>query len=304
MCINRLKTSHLTFTVDGDGSFGILTDVEELSDDRVVRRTPVHKEQVVMLEAGVCETPGVVHFLVESDDTRDVVFPEIRDVGLGSVQRVSWRRKENVLWGLGVVEEDKRFLCIKTTILYFAFGMGPAKCKEFPRNDPVQISIFCSLIVLVFFHIKVGEVEPTVLQRLVERNLIPLGAWHSRKETNEAESAVPCEQHAGSRGCSDCTCRFQTRHLWKMMTDFIWGTIHSEYRIFLKIYLWPVHFKPEWNICGVPGHQQTVSLLWHHVKVHYLQKQSTQSALLLCSDLKPKLPKFHKLYVTYCIGAY
>lgn len=67
---------------------------------------------------------------------------------------------------------------IYLTILYFAFWMRPTKSQELPWNDPVQVSVFCPLIVLVFFHIKVGEVEPTVLQRLVEveRRLIPLGA--------------------------------------------------------------------------------------------------------------------------------
>ena len=74
--------------MDSDGSFCVLADVEELPDDGVVRRAPVHKEQVVVLEARFCETPGVVHLLVESDDGGDVVVPEVWDVGLRSVQRV------------------------------------------------------------------------------------------------------------------------------------------------------------------------------------------------------------------------
>jgi len=74
--------------VDRNGSFGVLADVEELPDDGVGRCTPVHEEQVVVLKAGFRETPSVVHLLVESDDGGDVVIPEVRDVGLGSVQRV------------------------------------------------------------------------------------------------------------------------------------------------------------------------------------------------------------------------
>lgn len=72
----------------GDGSFRILTNIEKLPDDGIVWRAPVYKEQVVVLKAHLCEAPGVVHFLVESDDSRDIVFPEIWDVGLRSVQRV------------------------------------------------------------------------------------------------------------------------------------------------------------------------------------------------------------------------
>ena len=32
---------------------------------------------------------------------------------------------------------------------------------------------------------------------------------------------------------------------------------------------------PEWKVRMVPVHQQTVGLLWHHMKMHYLQTQVT-----------------------------
>ena len=77
---------------------------------------------------------------------------------------------------------------IPLTILYFAFWMRPAECKELSWNDPVQVSIFCSLIVLIFFHIKVGEVEPAVLQCLVHGgegvNLISSMTQQQRKIKN------------------------------------------------------------------------------------------------------------------------
>lgn len=79
----------------GDGSFRILADIEKLPDDGIVWRAPVHKEEVVVLEARLCEAPGVVHLLVESDNGRDVVLPEVRDVGLRSVQRVPYGDKTN-----------------------------------------------------------------------------------------------------------------------------------------------------------------------------------------------------------------
>ena len=75
--------------MDSYGTFCVLTDVEELPDDGVSGRAAVHEEQVVVLEAGVGEAPGVVHLLVEPYDSGDVVLPEVREVGLGGVERVS-----------------------------------------------------------------------------------------------------------------------------------------------------------------------------------------------------------------------
>ena len=147
-------------------SFCVLTDVEELPDDAVGRCTPVHEEQVVVFKAGVGKTPGIVHLLVEADDSGDVVFSEVRNVGLGSMQRIPWGKR-----GKHSSEFKRRNLCkslldFSITIFYFAFWMRSAECKELPWNDPVQVSIFSPLIVLVFLHIEVGEVQPAVLQSL------------------------------------------------------------------------------------------------------------------------------------------
>lgn len=80
----------LTFAVDSYGPLRVLTDVQELPDDGVGRRAAVHKEQVLVLEAGVREAPRIVHLLVEPHDGGDVVLPEVREVGLRGVERVSW----------------------------------------------------------------------------------------------------------------------------------------------------------------------------------------------------------------------
>lgn len=47
--------------------------------------------------------------------------------------------------------------------------MRPAESQELARNDPVEVSVLCSLVVLVFLHVKVGEVEPAVLKSLVQQ---------------------------------------------------------------------------------------------------------------------------------------
>lgn len=70
--------------------------------------------------------------------------------------------------------KDCSVMCFSFTIFDFAFWMWPTECKELPWNDPVQVSILCPLIVLIFFHIKVREVQPVILQSLkdVRRELI------------------------------------------------------------------------------------------------------------------------------------
>lgn len=45
--------------------------------------------------------------------------------------------------------------------------MRPTESKKLSRDDPVEVSVFCPLVVLVFLHIKVGEVQPAILQSLV-----------------------------------------------------------------------------------------------------------------------------------------
>lgn len=75
--------------MDRNGSISILADVQELGDDGVVGRAAIYKEQVVVLEAHVCETLGVVHFLVEPDDGGDVVLPEVGEICFRGMKRVS-----------------------------------------------------------------------------------------------------------------------------------------------------------------------------------------------------------------------
>lgn len=99
-----------TFTVNSDPSFCILTDVQELCDDDVIGRAAVHKEQVMMAEAHICETFGVVHFLVETDDGGDVVLPEVREIGFRGVKRVSWWRHNKFSLFLNAVQAQKRLL--------------------------------------------------------------------------------------------------------------------------------------------------------------------------------------------------
>lgn len=74
--------------MNSDCSFGIFADFEEGRHDVVRGDAAVNEEQVVVFEAGISESPGVVNLLVESNDCRHVVLAKIRKVCLWSVQRV------------------------------------------------------------------------------------------------------------------------------------------------------------------------------------------------------------------------
>lgn len=57
--------------------------------DGVARRAAVQEEQVVVAEAGVREALRVVDLLVQPDDSRHAVLPEVGEVGLRSMQGVT-----------------------------------------------------------------------------------------------------------------------------------------------------------------------------------------------------------------------
>ena len=83
-----------------------------------------------------------INFLVESNDRIYVVFPEVGKVRFRGVKGVA-------VFDLGL-------------------GMRTGECQKFVRDDPVEVAIFHSLVVLVFFHVKSGEVDEVVLKRLFQ----------------------------------------------------------------------------------------------------------------------------------------
>lgn len=86
-----------TLAVDGHGSLRVLTDVQEAAYDGVVGRAAVDEEEVVVVEAGVGEALSVVDLLVQADDGGHAVLPEVGEVSLGRVQRVTCRGQSVVL---------------------------------------------------------------------------------------------------------------------------------------------------------------------------------------------------------------
>lgn len=75
----------------GNSSVCVLTDVQESSDDGVTGRAAVYEEQLKVVKTGIHESLGVVDLPVQTHHCRYVVFPEVREVGLRCVQRVTCR---------------------------------------------------------------------------------------------------------------------------------------------------------------------------------------------------------------------
>lgn len=79
-----------TFTVNSYGTVRIFTDVHELCDYGIIRCAPINKEQVVVVKTHICEPFGIIHFFVQAYDSGDVVLPEVWEVGLRSMEGITW----------------------------------------------------------------------------------------------------------------------------------------------------------------------------------------------------------------------
>lgn len=75
--------------MDRDGPLSVLADVQESAHDVVAGGAAVYEEQVIVLEASVCEALRLVDLFVQSHDRGHVVLFEIRKVGFRSVERVT-----------------------------------------------------------------------------------------------------------------------------------------------------------------------------------------------------------------------
>lgn len=128
----------LTLAVDSYCSVRALTDVQEAAYDDVTRRAAIQEEEVIVVETGIGEAFGVVDLLVQTDDRGHVVFPEVGEVRLGGVERVTYRGRSNhrcsEITSTQKVQDgccpDKQTADPPFSIL--VLGWGPLKAKNFP----------------------------------------------------------------------------------------------------------------------------------------------------------------------------
>lgn len=80
------------------GTFCFFTNVQEASHYSVTWCASIYEEQVVVLKPTICETLRLVNLFVESYDCRYVVLPEIWEIGLGRMERVSYNKQGKNVW--------------------------------------------------------------------------------------------------------------------------------------------------------------------------------------------------------------
>lgn len=78
-----------TFAVDGDRPLGVLTDIQEPPHDVVAGSAAVDEEEVIVLEARICEAFCLIDLFVQPHDRRHVMLFEIGKVGFGGVKRIT-----------------------------------------------------------------------------------------------------------------------------------------------------------------------------------------------------------------------
>lgn len=81
--------------MDSDGTICAFADMQETAHDYIAGGAAIHKEQVIVVKASICETLGVVDLLVETDDGGDIVLAEVWEVGLGGMERITCIKQQD-----------------------------------------------------------------------------------------------------------------------------------------------------------------------------------------------------------------
>lgn len=71
--------------MDSNSTIRALTDMQEATHDYITGGAAVHKEQVVVVKAGICKALGIVDLLVEADNGGYIVLAEVWEVCLWGV---------------------------------------------------------------------------------------------------------------------------------------------------------------------------------------------------------------------------
>ena len=87
--IHLARVHVVTFAMYGYSTLCIFTYFKEALQYTVCWHTTINKEQIVVVKACVRKSTRIINLLIETNNRRHVVFPEVREVGLGCVQRIA-----------------------------------------------------------------------------------------------------------------------------------------------------------------------------------------------------------------------
>ena len=131
-------SSKTSFAVDGNSSmirFGkvILDDGEEISNNFIRWSGSINKEQIIMSNSFVFKMLFIVFLLIKSDYPGDI----------------------------NVVEDITILVWMLTILMSGVSGFNWShESDELSWNDPVEITVFNSLVVLVFLNVESSEIVP------------------------------------------------------------------------------------------------------------------------------------------------
>lgn len=140
------RSAESSFAVDGDSTVIWLiemrfNDVEEFSDDVIGWIRPINEEEIIMSDTSVLKISLIILGLVQPN------YP-----------------------GYANIFEDFRILVGMMTISMLVISLldWTHEGAELAWDDPVEISVFYSLIVLIFFDVKCAEIVPSESHGVLE----------------------------------------------------------------------------------------------------------------------------------------
>lgn len=170
-----------TFAVNGYGAFRLLGNTEKSQGNRITGCTAIVEEQIIMIEARINKSFGIVDLFIQPYDSRNVSFPKVREIGFRGVQWVSLDRQRK--------HPSRSKHTWVTYIFDFTLRMWTRESQQFARNNPVQVTIFhflkentksehfsrsnssTYLVMFVFIKVKVFKIEKSMKQSLEEKSL-------------------------------------------------------------------------------------------------------------------------------------
>ena len=132
------SSSKPSFAVNGNSSVVwplkvLLYNVEKVSDNLVWRSGSVNKEKIIVSNTSVLEVLLIILFFVKSDDSRYV--DALKDISI-------------LVWVVAI------------SLALVSVLDWSHECYELAWNNPVEVSVLNSLIVLVLLNVKGPEVIP------------------------------------------------------------------------------------------------------------------------------------------------
>lgn len=117
--------------------------MQEILHYQIAGFAAIGEEELFMVESSADESARIVQLQIQSNDRADIILSKIVEIGFGRMARIP--------------------------IVDFGTIVWPAKGNKFVWQNPIQIAIFHSFVILVFDRIEIVEIEEATIACLVHR---------------------------------------------------------------------------------------------------------------------------------------